>query len=77
MFFIDLEIKGPIQVAHFYMVFRRLISTETKGFLDKVVRENDVVVFMKGTASLPLCGFSRNVCKLLELQGIVLTYYSV
>jgi monothiol glutaredoxin len=38
-------------------------------FIDKVVKENDVVLFIKGTPSAPQCGFSRNVVKILQLQG--------
>jgi hypothetical protein len=38
-------------------------------FIDKVVKENEVVLFIKGTPSAPQCGFSRNVVKILQLQG--------
>jgi monothiol glutaredoxin len=38
--------------------------------LDKEVKENDLVVFMKGTPSSPMCGFSRLVIQILDLNGL-------
>jgi len=37
--------------------------------IDKVVKENDVVVFMKGTPDFPQCGFSQRVAAVLQEQG--------
>lgn len=51
------------------MIFRRFLSNYVKGFIEQVIKENDVVIFMKGTASSPMCGFSQNVCKLLKIEG--------
>ena len=34
------------------------------------IKENDCVLFMKGTPSLPRCGFSNAVVKILEAEGI-------
>lgn len=34
--------------------------------IEKCLKENDCVLFMKGTASLPRCGFSNIVVKILE-----------
>lgn len=42
----------------------------TRTFIDKVVKENDIVVFMKGTPDRPQCGFSRAVCQILDYQGV-------
>ena len=36
----------------------------------KAVSKKPVVLFMKGTPSLPQCGFSRAVCQVLEMQGV-------
>lgn len=32
----------------------------------QTIRENDVVLFMKGTADFPLCGFSSTVVQILK-----------
>lgn len=37
---------------------------------DKWIKENDVVVFMKGTKKMPQCGFSRFVVVLLQTYGV-------
>lgn len=34
--------------------------------IDKLVKNNDVVLFMKGTAEMPLCGFSARVAAILN-----------
>jgi monothiol glutaredoxin len=34
------------------------------------VQGNPLVVFMKGTPELPMCGFSRAVCQIMEVQGV-------
>lgn len=42
---------------------------ETKNILkeiDNLVQNNDVVLFMKGTAEIPLCGFSAKVAAILN-----------
>lgn len=38
------------------------IFTEIKNYIDN----NDVVLFMKGTAESPMCGFSSLVCTVLN-----------
>ena len=39
------------------------------------IEANDVVLFMKGTASMPQCGFSRRVAGVLNYMGV--TYKDV
>ena len=34
--------------------------------INQTIRENDVVLFMKGTADFPLCGFSSTVVQILK-----------
>lgn len=34
--------------------------------IDTLVKNNDVVLFMKGTAEMPLCGFSAKVAAILN-----------
>jgi monothiol glutaredoxin len=38
--------------------------------IDKEVKANDVVLFMKGTPEAPLCGFSGRVVQILNRVGI-------
>jgi len=37
--------------------------------IDKVVKENDIVLFMKGTPDFPQCGFSQRVAGILNEYG--------
>jgi monothiol glutaredoxin len=38
--------------------------------IKKTIDGNDVVLFMKGTAKFPQCGFSAQVAKILEHLGV-------
>jgi len=38
--------------------------------IDNIVKNNDVVLFMKGTADIPLCGFSAKVVAILNKLNI-------
>jgi monothiol glutaredoxin len=38
--------------------------------IDEVVRENDIVLFMKGTELFPQCGFSSRAVAILEHLGV-------
>ena len=44
------------------------MSIET--FIDNEVKQNDVVLFMKGTKQFPQCGFSATAAKILEHLGV-------
>ncbi|KAN0064840.1 monothiol glutaredoxin grx5 [Thecaphora frezii] len=48
----------------------RLLSTEARKLIDDAVKSNPLVVFMKGTPDAPMCGFSRAVIQILEVQGV-------
>ena len=39
-------------------------------FIDKEVKGNDVVLFMKGTPQFPMCGFSGQVVQILDHLGV-------
>lgn len=41
----------------------------TKEEIDKLVTENKVVLFMKGTPDAPACGFSMKAVKILQILG--------
>jgi monothiol glutaredoxin len=38
--------------------------------IDAIVKENPVVLFMKGTPSFPMCGFSARVAQVLGAVGV-------
>jgi len=38
--------------------------------IDKEVKSNDVVLFMKGTPESPMCGFSGRVVQILDHVGV-------
>ncbi len=43
---------------------------DTKDFIHKTVTENPVVLFMKGTAQFPQCGFSGRAIQVLKQAGV-------
>jgi monothiol glutaredoxin len=43
---------------------------DAKDFIQKTIQDNDVVLFMKGTAQFPQCGFSGKAVQLLKQSGI-------
>jgi monothiol glutaredoxin len=38
--------------------------------IDDLVKSNDVLLFMKGNASFPMCGFSGRAIQLLKASGV-------
>jgi monothiol glutaredoxin len=42
----------------------------TLDAIDKAVKSNDVVLFMKGTPTFPQCGFSSTVVQILDYLGV-------
>src|SRR3546814_16038215 len=44
--------------------------TNTKARLDEIVSKNDIVLFMKGTALFPQCGFSSRAVAILDHLGV-------
>ena len=43
---------------------------EVKDFIQKTVTENPVVLFMKGSAQFPQCGFSGRAVQVLRACGV-------
>jgi monothiol glutaredoxin len=43
---------------------------DAKAFVHQTVSENPVVLFMKGTAQFPQCGFSGRAIQLLKSCGV-------
>ena len=44
--------------------------TDAKTRIDETVNSNDVVLFMKGTKTMPQCGFSSRVAGVLNYMGV-------
>ena len=44
--------------------------SDTKARIDEIVRKHDVVLFMKGTALFPQCGFSSRAIAILDHLGV-------
>ncbi len=43
---------------------------DTNNRIDEIVRSKDVVLFMKGTALFPQCGFSSRAVAILDHLGV-------
>ncbi len=44
--------------------------TDAKQIIDETVKSNDVVLYMKGTKTMPQCGFSSKVAGVLNYMGV-------
>lgn len=44
--------------------------TDAKTRIDETVQANDVVLYMKGTKTMPQCGFSSRVAGVLNFMGV-------
>ena len=51
--------------------------TEITATIDKLVKENKIMVFMKGTKLMPQCGFSNNVVQILSTLGVPFETFDV
>ena len=40
--------------------------TDIHNTIDTIIRNNPIVLFMKGTADFPMCGFSSRVVQILQ-----------
>ena len=46
------------------------MTPELKERLDDLVKQNKILVFMKGNKLMPQCGFSNNVVQILNTLGV-------
>lgn len=51
------------------------LEAETK--IKQLVKENKVMVFMKGSKLMPQCGFSNNVVQILNTMGVNYETYDI
>ena len=52
-------------------------STDAKARIDETVKSHDVVLYMKGTKTMPQCGFSSRVAGVLNYMGVEYTDVNV
>ncbi|XWS43859.1 hypothetical protein CRYUN_Cryun16bG0140600 [Craigia yunnanensis] len=46
------------------------LTVPLEELIDKLVKENSIVAFIKGSRGAPMCGFSQRVISILESQGV-------
>ncbi|MCL6436801.1 MAG: Grx4 family monothiol glutaredoxin [Leptolyngbyaceae cyanobacterium HOT.MB2.61] len=46
------------------------MTPETQERIDNLVKQNKIIVFMKGNKLMPQCGFSNNVVQILNALGV-------
>jgi monothiol glutaredoxin len=51
-------------------MFEESDMTDTNSRIEGIVRSNDVVLFMKGSALFPQCGFSSKAVAILDHLGV-------
>jgi monothiol glutaredoxin len=46
------------------------MTPEVQEKIDNLIKQNKIMVFMKGTKLMPQCGFSNNVVQILNTLGV-------
>ena len=46
------------------------MTPEVRERIDSLVKQNKIMVFMKGSKLMPQCGFSNNVVQILNTLGV-------
>ena len=54
-----------------------MLSDEMKTRLENDVRENDVVLYMKGTQDFPMCGFSARASQVLKAAKVKFADFNI
>ncbi|XP_017065863.1 glutaredoxin-related protein 5, mitochondrial [Drosophila eugracilis] len=60
----------PTILSRFYAADAATGAAVDKATLDKLVRTNKVVIFMKGNPQAPRCGFSNAVVQIMRMHGV-------
>jgi monothiol glutaredoxin len=47
-----------------------VLMSDVHQRIDQLVKDNDIVLFMKGNASFPMCGFSGRAIQFLKASGV-------
>ncbi|MGG6295410.1 Grx4 family monothiol glutaredoxin [Leptolyngbya sp. AN02str] len=53
------------------------MTPELKQRIDDIINNDKIVVFMKGTKLMPMCGFSNNVVQILNMLGVPFQTFDV
>lgn len=54
-----------------------MLSDQMRARLEKDVRENDVVLYMKGTQDFPMCGFSARASQVLKAAKVKFADFNI
>ena len=46
------------------------MNEDVKQSIEKSIQDNDIMLFMKGTPTFPMCGFSKRVVDLLQKYDV-------
>jgi monothiol glutaredoxin len=46
------------------------MTPEVQSRIEELVKDNKIMVFMKGSKLMPQCGFSNNVVQILNILGV-------
>jgi monothiol glutaredoxin len=60
----------PAPLAKRLILKGRLTMSDTQQQIDQLVKSNEIVLFMKGSASFPMCGFSGRAIQILKACGV-------
>jgi monothiol glutaredoxin len=64
------RLDPPNRVSYLTIRRRTPAMSDAHDLIDTIVTANDVVLFMKGTSRMPMCGFSGTVVKILDHLGV-------
>lgn len=53
------------------------VTGDLKERIESIIKSNDVVLFMKGNAEMPQCGFSANTVAILKHLGISFNTFDI
>lgn len=53
------------------------MTPEAKARIEQLIKDNKIMVFMKGSKLMPQCGFSNNVVQILNTLGVPFETYDI
>ncbi|XP_057672283.1 glutaredoxin-related protein 5, mitochondrial [Diorhabda carinulata] len=68
--------RSSLLKSHFSAICR-FYCVKSKEDISKLVKNNKVVVFMKGVPEQPQCGFSNAVVQILRMHGVTYDAHNV
>jgi monothiol glutaredoxin len=69
-FFSGSRPERPDKAARFYRFWSAQAMDIVQTQIDQLVKNHDVVLFMKGDANFPQCGFSGRAIQVLKASGV-------